>query len=140
MLRPSGATPLDIRRIQQKPLSSGRSIALIFGGGCRGYSDPSEVVCQLPWYVFPRVRCAAPPDKKHAAQAHLIPGIPFCLATHEPTTFKLLWVPILGYDSILLVLFLYKGIESHIITYHNRLAPTTLLDMIYKHSLTNFLA
>ncbi|EMD37779.1 hypothetical protein CERSUDRAFT_83551 [Gelatoporia subvermispora B] len=74
------------------------------------------------------------------AQAHLIPGIPFCLATHEPTTFKLLWVPILGYDSILLVLFLYKGIESHIITYHNRLAPTTLLDMIYKHSLTNFLA
>ncbi|OCH90243.1 hypothetical protein OBBRIDRAFT_793484 [Obba rivulosa] len=78
--------------------------------------------------------------KNFHAEAHLIPGIPFCLATHEPTTFELLWIPILAYDSILLVLFLYKGVQSHILTYHDRLASNSLLDIIYKYSLSNFVA
>ncbi|OBZ68334.1 hypothetical protein A0H81_11778 [Grifola frondosa] len=75
------------------------------------------------------------------ANSHTIPGTTFCVIGSVPSTYRLLWVPILAFDSILLLLFLYRGCgrslrcgRKRTFTYDN------LLDMVYKHSLMNFLA
>ncbi|OJT12758.1 hypothetical protein TRAPUB_10706 [Trametes pubescens] len=68
-------------------------------------------------------------------------GVQYCVMGDFPTTFRLLWVPILAYDTLLLLLFLYRGCRSTLGC--NRKPSYThdsLLDMVYRHSLLNFLA
>ncbi|TCD69266.1 hypothetical protein EIP91_008201 [Steccherinum ochraceum] len=72
------------------------------------------------------------------AGAHAIPGVTFCLITRATPLLKLLWVPILGFDSILLVLYLYKGFQAY--RYPVPREHAGVLRAVYKHSLLNFLA
>ncbi len=58
-----------------------------------------------------------------------------------PMTFRLLWVPILAYDTLLLLLFLYRGCQSTLsCNRKHSYTHDSLLDMVYRHSLLNFLA
>ncbi|KAI8975894.1 hypothetical protein BD414DRAFT_517368 [Trametes punicea] len=68
-------------------------------------------------------------------------GVEYCVMGKPPTIFQLLWVPILAYDMLLLLLFLYRGCASTI-TCHRKpsYGHDSLLDMVYRHSLLNFLA
>ncbi|EJF58206.1 hypothetical protein DICSQDRAFT_182693 [Dichomitus squalens LYAD-421 SS1] len=72
---------------------------------------------------------------------HANPNVDFCFL-HVESPFPLLWVPILAYDSLLLLLFVYRGCAGMTSTRGWRWAYTYdgLLDMIYRHSLLNFLA
>ena len=72
------------------------------------------------------------------AQAHLLPGITYCLITSANHSLRYMWIPILGYDSMLLVLFLYKGYQSYSI--HKRRNRFGVMTMVYERSLLNFLA
>ena len=79
----------------------------------------------------------------HPAKAfHADPNIDFCFLTQVGSPFPLLWVPILAYDSLLLLLFVYRGCAGMWSTRGWKWAYTYdgLLDMIYRHSLLNFLA
>ncbi|KAI0780005.1 hypothetical protein C8Q74DRAFT_1197769 [Fomes fomentarius] len=76
------------------------------------------------------------------AQAGGIPGIRYCVMTDIGRPFQLLWVPILAYDALLLLLFLYRGCASACRRGQWRWTSDYdgLFDMIYRHSLLNFLA
>ncbi|KAI0644597.1 hypothetical protein C8Q79DRAFT_912651 [Trametes meyenii] len=68
-------------------------------------------------------------------------GAQYCVMGRLPKIFELLWVPILAYDTLLLLLFVYRGCRSTLAC--NRKTTyghDNLLDMVYKHSLLNFLA
>ncbi|KAI0674783.1 hypothetical protein C8Q78DRAFT_1075156 [Trametes maxima] len=68
-------------------------------------------------------------------------GAQYCVMGRLPKIFELLWVPILAYDTLLLLLFIYRGCRSTLAC--NRKTTyghDNLLDMVYKHSLLNFLA
>ncbi|KAI1791263.1 hypothetical protein LXA43DRAFT_1141413 [Ganoderma leucocontextum] len=73
---------------------------------------------------------------------HANPDINYCVLSHIGRPFPLLWVPILAYDSLLLLLFLYRGCAGASPNSSWRWAYKYdgLLDMIYRHSLLNFLA
>lgn len=62
--------------------------------------------------------------------------------TQIGSPFPLLWVPILAYDALLLLLFLYRGCAGASPNSSWRWAYSYdgLLDMIYRYSLLNFLA
>lgn len=49
-----------------------------------------------------------------------------------------MWIPILGYDTILLALFLFKGMQSYY--KHRRRNRFGVMTMVYERSLLNFLA
>ncbi|KAI0371092.1 hypothetical protein BV20DRAFT_942953 [Pilatotrama ljubarskyi] len=75
------------------------------------------------------------------ARAFRFLDVEYCVMGELPTTFKLLWIPILAYDTLLLLLFLWRGCRSTMgcnrkLSY----AHDNLLDMVYRHSLLNFLA
>ncbi|RPD63736.1 hypothetical protein L227DRAFT_640858 [Lentinus tigrinus ALCF2SS1-6] len=76
------------------------------------------------------------------ARAHGIPGVEYCVMTKIGPPFPLLWVPILAYDALLLLLFLYRGCAGASPNSSWRWAYSYdgLLDMIYRYSLLNFLA
>ncbi|KAH9929627.1 uncharacterized protein BXZ73DRAFT_102151 [Epithele typhae] len=78
----------------------------------------------------------------YQARAYGIPGGEYCVLTRVGSPFPLLWVPILAYDTLLLVLFIYRGCAGASPAPRCRLAYRydSLLDMIYRHSLLNFLA
>lgn len=75
------------------------------------------------------------------AKALVIPGIQYCILSEIGSPFPLLWVPILAYDGLLLLLFLYRGCAGALPNSTSRWAfrYDGLLDMIYRHSLLNFL-
>ncbi|KAI9068379.1 hypothetical protein FKP32DRAFT_1618893 [Trametes sanguinea] len=75
------------------------------------------------------------------AKAFGLLGFEYCVMAEPPSIFRLLWVPILAYDSLLLLLFVYRGCSSSLgcnrkLSYGH----DNLLDMVYRHSLLNFLA
>ncbi|KAH8093898.1 hypothetical protein BXZ70DRAFT_948378 [Cristinia sonorae] len=72
------------------------------------------------------------------SQAHIIPGLTYCLITKANPQLKLLWIPILAFDSTLLVLYLYKGFRAY--RDPSPKEHNGVLRMVYKHSLLNFLA
>ncbi|KAI0356352.1 hypothetical protein OH77DRAFT_256564 [Trametes cingulata] len=79
--------------------------------------------------------------KHFEAKAFQSIDVAYCVMGDFPPTFKLLWVPILAYDTLLLLLFLWRGCRSTVgcnrkLTYGH----DNLLDMVYRHSLLNFLA
>ncbi|KAH9858528.1 hypothetical protein C2E23DRAFT_717077 [Lenzites betulinus] len=75
------------------------------------------------------------------ANAFRLLGVQYCIITDFPRTFKLLWIPILAYDSLLLLLFLYRGCGSSLGCNRKRTRNhDSLLHMVYRHSLLNFLA
>ncbi|KAI0768711.1 hypothetical protein BD413DRAFT_629529 [Trametes elegans] len=79
--------------------------------------------------------------KNFEARAFFLVGVHYCIMDELPKTFQLLWVPILAYDTLLLLLFLYRGCGSTLGC--NRALSYSydgLLDMVYRHSLLNFLA
>lgn len=69
--------------------------------------------------------------------AHLLPNMTYCFARGTVPSFKFLWVPILGFDTILLAIYLYQGYRTRGL--HKRKGFSSM-HMIYKHSLLNFLA
>ena len=73
---------------------------------------------------------------------HAMPDINYCVLSNIGRPFPLLWVPILAYDSLLLLLFLYRGCAGASPNSSSRWGYKYdgLLDMIYRHSLLNFLA
>ncbi|KAI0743412.1 hypothetical protein C8Q80DRAFT_1272114 [Daedaleopsis nitida] len=77
-------------------------------------------------------------------QAHsfIASGVQFCYMANIGKPIHLLWVPILGYDALLLLLFIYRGCAGSIWKRGTRWSYSydSLLDTIYKHSLLNFLA
>lgn len=75
-----------------------------------------------------------------ASALHFL-GVEYCVMGDFPTTFRLLWVPILAYDTLLLLLFLYRGCRSTLgCNRKHSYSHDSLLDMVYRHSLLNFLA
>ncbi|KAI0829884.1 hypothetical protein BC628DRAFT_1314198 [Trametes gibbosa] len=79
--------------------------------------------------------------KNFQADAFHLLGVQYCIMTDFPKTFKVLWVPILAYDTLLLLLFLYRGCGSLLGCKRKRTySHDNLLDMVYRHSLLNFLA
>ena len=79
-----------------------------------------------------------PFSHRHTAGAHAIPGITYCVITRATLLLRLLWIPILSFDSILLVLYLYKGYQSY--SQPALQDQSGVMRMVYKHSLLNFLA
>jgi len=75
-----------------------------------------------------------------AAEAHLLPGITFCLVVHEPAFYHRVWLPILVYHTILFTLFLTKGYMVYRQRGYRTWKSTGLLETIYKNSLINFLS
>ncbi|PIL34036.1 hypothetical protein GSI_03745 [Ganoderma sinense ZZ0214-1] len=77
-----------------------------------------------------------------ASAFHAKPDINYCVLSNIGRPFPLLWVPILAYDSLLLLLFLYRGCAGASPNSSSRWGYKYdgLLDMIYRHSLLNFLA
>jgi len=75
---------------------------------------------------------------KFSTESHLIPNLPFCVITSASPDLRYLWVPIIGYDSIILALFLFKAVKAWWTGSWSQ--QFGVLQMIYKHSLMNFLA
>ncbi|KAL4248916.1 hypothetical protein ABKN59_007587 [Abortiporus biennis] len=104
--------------------------AALYVGSCIDHVDMAEVVAVIAILVR---------SLEHfEAKGHTIPHVEYCVITHASTSLELLWIPILAYDSILLTLFLYKGFISYASERaRNRFG---VLNMVYEHSLLNFLA
>ncbi|KAJ7675101.1 hypothetical protein B0H17DRAFT_1081781 [Mycena rosella] len=67
--------------------------------------------------------------------ANLIPGLGnFCSLINEPPFFYWYWLPVLLYNSAILVLFVHKGTEIL------RVSHVSLLHDVYRRSFVNFLA
>ncbi|KAJ3553569.1 hypothetical protein NM688_g3540 [Phlebia brevispora] len=71
-------------------------------------------------------------------QARAVPRFALCAVTQVGSTIEFLWIPILGFDSILLVLFTYKGL--HIYCSRSQRERFGVMYMVYKHTLPTFLA
>ncbi|KAI0331206.1 hypothetical protein GY45DRAFT_1249280 [Cubamyces sp. BRFM 1775] len=66
--------------------------------------------------------------------------VEYCIMEQPPRIFQMLWVPILAYDTLLLLLFLWRGCRSTLCCNRKFSDHDSLLDMVYRHSLLNFLA
>ncbi|KAI0661130.1 hypothetical protein C8Q70DRAFT_1043794 [Cubamyces menziesii] len=66
--------------------------------------------------------------------------VEYCIMEQPPKIFQMLWIPILAYDTLLLLLFLWRGCRSTLCCNRKFSDHDSLLDMVYRHSLLNFLA
>ncbi|KAI0812699.1 hypothetical protein BC629DRAFT_1589424 [Irpex lacteus] len=72
------------------------------------------------------------------AQTLLLPGRSFCITTQPRITFKIVWLPIVAFDLCLLAMFMYKG--TKISSFARKSRPFGVEQMVYRHTLLNFLA
>ncbi|KAH9894953.1 hypothetical protein C8Q73DRAFT_644908 [Cubamyces lactineus] len=66
--------------------------------------------------------------------------VEYCIMEQPPKIFQMLWIPILAYDTLLLLLFLWRGCRPTLCCSRKFSDHDSLLDMVYRHSLLNFLA
>ncbi|KAJ6594376.1 hypothetical protein B0H19DRAFT_59331 [Mycena capillaripes] len=69
--------------------------------------------------------------------ANLFPGLNFCFLVNEPQFFYWYWLPILVYNTAILVLFLAKGFNSFRVS---KIHHVNVLNTVYRKSFINFIA
>ena len=73
-----------------------------------------------------------------AVKSQTVAKFALCRVTQIGHTLKFLWVPILGFDFILLALFTYKGF--HVYWSRTKRERFGVMYMVYKHTIPTFLA